>query len=116
MRDLMLVELESPMGERTLDNGVVLFYPEGAHGSASEIHVWANVLKTGPGVWAKRRGTELGYRIPVDIHPGDRVMVVYYLSKVESQIAIQKLLGKNIIIIQPEDVLCVESAKQEDAG
>jgi hypothetical protein len=43
----------------------------------------------------------------MEIEVGMRVMVVWYLTKVETQKSVQALLGDGTIVIQPEDVICV---------
>lgn len=108
--DRIMVRLERPMSRRVEDGGVLIYYPEGSHGGDAEINTWGEVLQVGPGRWARnpRNGLETGERIPMDVKAGDRVMVVWYLTKVETQKAIQALVGEDTIIIKPEDVICVD--------
>jgi co-chaperonin GroES (HSP10) len=103
--DKILVELEDPMKERDLGGGIKIFYPSGSHGDMSEINVEGKVLSVGPGPWATKRGKETDKHVPMEIKPGDRIMIVYYLSKVETQLGVQRLLGPNRIIVRPSDVL-----------
>jgi co-chaperonin GroES (HSP10) len=104
-----MVQLEAPKSSRKVGD-VELLYAPGAHGAEDEINVWGTVLQVGPGRWAKnpRNGLETGERIPVEVTVGDRVMVVWYLTKVETNKAHQATLGKDTIIIKPEDVICVD--------
>jgi len=111
LSDRIMVKLDKPLRKRDFGDGVVIHYPDGSHGSQDEINVWGEVLQTGPGKWAKRKdGTELGTRCPLHVAVGDKVMVVWYLTRVETQKSIQALIGKDTIIIQPQDVLCVDPA------
>lgn len=115
--DRVLVKLERPMKQRDLGDGKVLFYPEGSHGSSEEIQVWGTVLAVGPGRWAKRKdGTELGFRIPMEVKPGDRINVVWYLTKVETNKALQALLGEDTLIVTPNDIIAVEPLDVESAA
>lgn len=107
--DRIVVKLEKPVTHREVDGGIVLYFPEGSHGHDSEINTWGEVIAVGPGRWAvnPKNGLQTGERVPMEIKVGMRVMVVWYLTKVETQKNVQALLGDNTIIIQPEDVICV---------
>lgn len=104
--DRVLVKLERPMTERVVD-GHTIYYPEGSHGASTELHSWATVEQVGPGAWAKKGSR----RIPIDLRVGDRIMMTWYLSQVETNKALAQVLGKDKVIIRPEDVLCVEPSE-----
>jgi co-chaperonin GroES (HSP10) len=106
--DRILVHLDNPLKTREVD-GVILYYPEGAFGSEGEINVWGTVEAVGPGRFAKDKyGRELGHRTPMEVKEGDRVMVIWFLSKVESNRQLQTTLGENRIIVVPSDIMCVD--------
>jgi len=110
LSDRVMVKLERPVTHRVVDGGTVIFFPEGSHGCDAEINTWGEIIQTGPGRWARnpKNGLDTGERIPMDVKPGDRVMVVWYLTKVETQKGIQALIGDDTLIIKPEDIICVE--------
>lgn len=105
--DRILVRLDKPVTEREV-GGVTIVYPEGAHGDSGEVHCWAEVLQVGPGKWATKKGQPTGRREPIDLEVGDRVMMTWYLSQIETNKALAAVIGEDQIIIRPEDVLCVE--------
>jgi co-chaperonin GroES (HSP10) len=107
LHDLILVKLEKPVTSKEVD-GVTIFYPEGSHSSSSEIQCWAEVEQVGPGKWATKKGRPTNKRVPTEVKVGDRVMMTWYLTQVESNKALAALLGEGRVIIRPEDVLCVD--------
>lgn len=110
LNDLMLVSLDQPPKKKVV-SGVDIYYPEGSHASSTEIQCWATVEAVGPGKWATKKGRPTNRRVPNEVQPGDRVMMTWYLSQVESNKALAGILGDGRVIIRPEDVLCVEPAK-----
>lgn len=110
LHDLILVELDNPPTAKEVD-GTTIYYPEGSHASSTEIQCWATVKAVGPGKWATKKGRPTDRRVPVEVQPGERVMITWYLSQVESNKALSAILGDGRIIIRPEDVLCVDSAQ-----
>lgn len=114
--DRILVKLDKPMDRREVEGGTI-FYPEGSHGASEEIQVWGTVLDVGPGRWAKRKdGVELGFRLPMDVKKGDRVNVVWYLTKVETNKALQALLGEDTLIVTPKDIIAVEPVDDAESA
>lgn len=114
--DRIMVKLDRPMQQRDVGDGKVLFYPEGSHGAASEVQVWGTVIDVGPGKWAKNKaGTELGFRLPMDVKKGDRVYVLWYLIKVETNKALSALLGEDTLIVTPSDIIAVEPCNEGEA-
>jgi co-chaperonin GroES (HSP10) len=107
--DNILVKLEKPTEEKDLGSGVVLHYPKGSHGHETEMNVWGEVLAVGPGKWGKRPDGVFTKQTPPEVAVGDRVLVMYYLTKVESMRAQQVIFGEDTIIIKPEDIICAES-------
>lgn len=105
--DRLLVHLEDPVRERNVD-GVTLYYPEGSFGGEGELQVWARVEAVGSGVWVRKKGAQTGYRRLPEVEVGDRVRLVWLLSKVETNRHLQQYLGKNRLIVKMGDILCVE--------
>jgi co-chaperonin GroES (HSP10) len=110
LQDLILVKLDQPPKQKVVD-GTTIYYPEGSHASSTEIQCWATVEAVGPGKWATKKGRPTAKRVPNEVKPGDRVMMTWYLSQVESNKALANILGDGRVIIRPEDVLCVEPAQ-----
>lgn len=98
--DRLLVKMD-PM--RTVSDGGIL-YPNEDAVTEHDIYVWGTVVSTGPGKWAKKKAV----RVPVGVSEGDRVLFVRYLAKVETNKSLQSSLSEGHLIIQEQDVLCVE--------
>lgn len=82
-----------------------ILYPNEDAVTEEDIHVWGTVVSTGPGKWAKKKNV----RVPMDAKEGDRVLFIRYLAKVETNKSLQSSLPDGHLIIQEQDVLCVEA-------
>jgi len=114
--DRIMVKLEKPPETRHVADGIELIMPPGSHGAESELHVWGEVLAVGPGKWARRGDVNLGFRLPMEVAVGDRVMVTWFIGKTQTAEGVQAVLGDDIVIITPEDVLCHEARNTDGAA
>jgi co-chaperonin GroES (HSP10) len=96
MNDCILVALDPESNSMA---GGLLIKPESAN---EHILRTAKVLQVGPGKWIG----DPSCRIPMEVKPGDGVVFIKFVAtNTETAKSIQDVVGKDLAIIHPEDVL-----------
>ena len=96
MRDCILVALD-PEPNTTVSG--LLFKPEIAN---EHILRTAKVVQVGPGKWVGCPAV----RAPVGVEPGEGVVIIKFVAThTETAKSIQSVIGKELAIIHPEDIL-----------
>jgi co-chaperonin GroES (HSP10) len=96
MNDCILVALDPESNK--MASGL-LFKPENAN---EHVLRTAKVVQVGPGKWIG--GTAI--RAPMEVQPGDGVVFIKFVAThTETAKSIQSVVGKDLAIIHPEDIL-----------
>lgn len=104
MNDNILIEIDEETDQIATETGVKLFKPAGA---------CEHVLNTGVVVaTGKGRKFASGEVVPTGVQPGDGVLFIKFIAGyTETNKAIQHVVGKNMALIKPGDVLLVYDRK-----
>lgn len=98
MNDCILIALDP---EKDKMASGLLFKPESAN---EHILRTAKVVQIGPGKWVG----DPSVRAPMDVKPGDGVVFIKFVAThTETAKSIQHVVGKELAIIHPEDILLV---------
>ena len=96
MNDYILVALDP---ESSMMAGGLLHKPETAN---EHILRTARVVQVGPGKWVG----DPAVRSPMEVQPGDGVVFIKFVAThTETAKSIQAVVGKDLAIIHPEDIL-----------
>ena len=98
MNDCILIALD-PESDKVASG--LLFKPEVAN---EHVLRTAKVVQVGPGKWVG----DPAVRSPMEVSPGDGVVFVKFVAThTETAKSIQHVVGKDLAIIHPEDILLV---------
>jgi len=97
LNDSIVIKID-PQSEKTVSG--LLYKPADAY---EHTFATAEVLAVGPGKWIK----DTDKKTPMHIEKGDGVIFVLFLKETASNKAIQHTLGKDVLIIHPNDVCLV---------
>lgn len=104
MNDNILIKLDPEVDQIATESGVKLFKPQGA---CEHVLNTGEVVATGSG-----KKFESGKIVPTGVEPGDGVLFIKFVAGyTETNKAIQHVVGKDMAIIKPSDVLLVYDRK-----
>ena len=106
LRDMVLVKHDDTMEKERLSGGGIVV-PEGSYTHESEIMTWGEVMRIGPGRFAKGKSD----RIPCTVKVGDRVLYNRFLRKSRQGQQMDERMGGGFVLLEEhKDIIAVEKA------
>lgn len=103
LNDNIVIKIDPESNQVMTGSGITLYKPDGA---CEHVLNTGEVVSTGAGKKC-RKGT-----VPTGVEPGDGVLFIKFIAGyTETNKAIQHVIGKNLAVIKPKDILLVYDRK-----